>query len=203
VKHAWILVLLASSGCVGALKSEYPERRFYTLSADRPGGPAAPAGEGVLRVRRFTASKLSEGSELVTRTGAAEYETDFYNAFFSPPATQLTEQTQRWLGASGLFSAVVGTGSSIPETHVLEGNVIALVQDEREKHDAAVLEMQVMLVRVSSDPAAVLFQKTYKAMESMFPGKPETAVKGWNAALARILADLEADLAKVDRTPRK
>src|SRR5207247_715669 len=119
VKRAGLAVLLAMSGCVGALKSDYPERRFYTLSAARP--------------------------------GSAEYETDFYNAFFAPPASQATEQTQRWLGASGLFSAVVGTGSAVPETHVLEGNLISLHTDGRQSHGEAPLVLQVMLIRVSSD----------------------------------------------------
>jgi len=203
VKHAWVAVLLAASGCVGALKSDYPERRFYTLSAERPGNAAAPGKDGVLRVRRFTASKLSEGNELVTRTGESEYETDFYNVFFAPPASQLAEQAQRWIGASGLFSAVVGTGSSVPETHVLEGNLISLHTDGRENRGEAVLALQVLLVRVSSDPSAVVFEKTYKTSERATPAVPETSVKAWNAELQRILSELEADLAKVDRSARK
>lgn len=201
MKHAWPVILLALSGCVGALKSDYPERRYYTLSAEREGKPSAPVGGAVLRVRRFTASKTSEGSELVTRLSASEYETDFYNQFFSPPAQQLTEQTQRWLGASGLFTAVVGTGSSLPETHVLEGNVIALYGDARDHTSMAVLELQVMLVRVSSEPTAVLFQKTYKSQEP-WRGGAAKAVEGWNTALKRILSELEADLAKVDRSAK-
>lgn len=198
MKHAWLAVLALSTGCVGALKSEYPERRFYTLSAQRPGEAAAPAKDGVLRVRRFTASKLSEGSELVTRTSDSEYETDYYNAFFVPPATQLTEQAHRWLGASGLFSAVVGTGSSVPETHVLEGNLASLYFDDRDKHRVAVLELQVLLVRVAAEPAAVLFQKTYRA-EERAAADPPSQVKAWNAALQRLLAEMESDLSKVKK----
>jgi hypothetical protein len=196
-------VLLAATGCVGALKSDYPERRFYTLSAERPGFAASPAKDGVLRVRRFTASKLSEGSELVTRSGEAEYETDFYHAFFAPPAAQLTEQAQRWLGASGLFRAVVGTGSTVPETHVLEGNLVSLYTDGRENHGEAILALQVLLVRVSSDPSAVVFEKTYRASDLATPAVPESSVKGWNAGLGRILAQLESDLGAVVRAPGK
>jgi ABC-type uncharacterized transport system auxiliary subunit len=199
VKHVWPAFLLLASGCVGALKSDYPERRLYTLSAERPGTAAAPAKDGVLRIRRFSASKLSEGTELVTRKGTAEYETDFYNAFFAPPATQLTEQAQRWLGASGTFSAVVGSGSSLPETHVLEGNLIALYYDDREQARSAQLEMQFMLLRVSSDPSAVLFQKIYRSSEPAASGSSEAAVKAWNAGLQRILSELEADLARASR----
>src|SRR6185503_3876177 len=99
------------------------------------------------------------GSELVTRTADAVYDSDFYNAFFVPPVMQVTEQTHRWLGRSGLFSAVVGTGSTVPETHVLEGNLVALHADRRDpKAPTAVMELQFMLARVSADPVAVLFQ---------------------------------------------
>ncbi len=202
MKHAWLFVLVAASGCVD-LKAEYPERRFYTLSAERLGAATVPAKDGVLRVRRFTASKVCDGSELVTRTGDSEYETDFYNAFFAPPVMQLTEQVQRWLGAAGLFSAVVGGGSSLAETHVLEGNMVALHIDERDKRSAAVLEFQVLLIRVGSDPAAVVFQKTYKGSELVKPGSPESAVKAWNVVLQRILMELEADLLKADRSSKK
>ena len=200
MRQSVLAILILTSGCVDALKSEYPERRYFTLAAQRPGEAAPPAKEGVLRVRRFTASKLSEGNELVTRVGETEYETDLYNQFFSPPAMQLTEQAHRWLGASGLFSAVVGTGSSVPETHVLEGNVTALFADQRAT--TAVMEIQFMLVRVSSEPAAVLFQKSYREVTAG-PQGPESCVRGWNTALGRILAALEGDLAKVDRSVRK
>lgn len=196
MKLAWSAVLLLLPGCVGALKSDYPERRFYTLAAERSGASAPAAKDGVLRVRRFTASKVSESSELVTRKGEAEYETDFYNAFFVPPATQITEQTHRWLGSSGLFSAVVGTGSSLPETHVLEGNLIALYEDRRQAA-LAVLEIQFMLVGISTEPSAVLFQKTYREAAAVTESGPEGVVRGWNGALGRILAALEADLSKV------
>lgn len=196
MRVAVVAILALTAGCIDALKSEYPERRFYTLSAQRPGEAAPPAKDGVLRVRRFTASKLSEGNELVTRVGETEYETDFYNVFFAPPAMQLTEQTHRWLGASGLFSAAVGTGSSVPETHVLESNLVALYGDQRSS--TAVMEIQFMLVRVSSEPTAVLFQKTYREVAAGAEG-PESRVRGWNTALGRILAALEGDLARVKR----
>ena len=109
MKHAWVLVLLAVSGCVD-LKASYPDRRFYTLETSRTGALRSPAAGTVLRVRRLTASKLCDGSELVTRTGESTYETDFYNVFFVPPAMQAGEQTQRWLTGAGLFGSVVGSG---------------------------------------------------------------------------------------------
>jgi hypothetical protein len=196
VKRAWALILIAAAGCVD-LKAAYPDRRFYTVEAARPGAARTSAESTVLRVRRFSASKMCDGSELVTRTGEAAYETDFYNVLFVPPAAQMGEQTQRWLAASGLFGHVVGTGSTIPETHVLEGNVVALHGDYR-KPDAplAVIELQFMLVRVTSDPASVLLQKSYRKEIPLADGKAASLVKGWSDGLTKILAMLEEDLSK-------
>jgi cholesterol transport system auxiliary component len=151
----------------------------------------------VLRVRRLTASKLCDGSELVTRTGESTYETDFYNVFFVPPAMQVGEQAQRWLTGAGLFGSVVGTGSSLPETHILEGNLVALHGDVTHGDlPVAVIEMQFMLVKVDSDPAAVQLQKTYRQVVPVDNGAPAAMVKGWTGGLTKILAALEEDLAK-------
>jgi len=197
VKHAWILALLAVSGCVD-LKASYPDRRFYTLEASRTGALRSPAPGTVLRVRRLTASKLCDGSELVTRTGESTYETDFYNVFFVPPAMQVGEQTQRWLSGAGLFGSVVGTGSSLPETHVLEGNLVALHGDlTHGDMAAAVIELQFMLVRVTSDPPVLQSQKTYRQVVLVPDAQPAGMVKGWTEGLTKILAALEEDLSKL------
>jgi len=190
-----MLILLAAAGCVD-LKASYPERRFYTLEAARPGEGRTPAPGSVLRVRRFSASKLCDGSELVTRTADASYETDFYNVFFVAPAGQAGEQTQRWLTGARLFGTVVGNGSSLPETHVLEGNLVALHGDlRRAESPSAVIEIQFLLVRVASDPAAVVFQKTYRQAVAVPNGEPASLVRGWGEGLGEILASLEKDLA--------
>ena len=203
MKKLWMLSLVAAAGCVD-LKSAYPEKRFYTLEAGRT-GPARTGPDGtVLRVRRFSASKLVEGSELVHRTGDSEYESDFYSVFFVPPAGQVTEQAHRWLGQSRLFATVVGTGSSVPETHVLEGNLIALYGDRRNpKAPLAVFEAQFMVVGLSSDPAAVLLQKSYRQEVALAKDDAESLVRGWSEGLSKVLAALEEDLLKIDRAPKK
>jgi len=203
MKRLWFAAIVAAAGCVD-LKSAYPEKRLFTLEATRT-GPARTGPEGtVLRVRRFTASKLAEGSEFVTRSGEAEYESDFYSAFFVPPAAQAMEQAHRWLGTSKLFGSVVGTGSSIAETQVLEGNLVALYADRRDrKSPRAVLELQFMLVGVASDPAGVLMQKTYRQEIALPKDDTESLVRGWNEGLAKILTALEEDLSKVDRSVKK
>jgi hypothetical protein len=197
VKHAWALVLIAAAGCID-VKAAYPDRRFYTVEAVR-NAESRPTSAGVLlRMRRFTASKMCDGSELVTRTGESTWESDFYNVLFVPPAQQLGEQTHRWLTASKLPEHVVGAGSVIAETHTLEGHIVSMHGDYRKPESpVAVLELQFLLVRVSTDPAAALMQKSYKQEIPIGKAEPEALVKGWSDGLSRILMALEADLAKV------
>jgi hypothetical protein len=121
---------------------------------------------------------------------------------FVPPATQLTEQTHRWLGASGLFFAVVGTGSSLPETHVLEGNLVALVRGPPpvgDGRDGAAVHADPSFGRSFGRR---LPEDLLQAIAVTDDG-PEGVVRGWDGALGRILSALESDLSKVDRSSRR
>jgi len=202
MRWTWSLALLFGAGCVD-LKSSYPDRKFYTLEATRSGPDRTPAPGSVLRVRRFNASKMCDGAELVTRTGPATYDSDYYNVLFVPPALQVGEQTHRWLSASKLFEHVIGSGSSIPETHILEGNLVALHEDARNRaRPIGVIELQFMLVRVSVDPSQLFFQKTYRREIPMAQDDPESLVRALGEGLSLILSDLESDLEKVNRSPK-
>jgi hypothetical protein len=190
----WILIGLA--GCVD-LKAAYPDRRFYMIDAGRTGTERGGDEKTVLRVRCLAASKMCDRSEIVSRTGETTYDTDFYNVLFVPPAPQVGELTERWLRGSGLYGSVIGSGSSLIETHVLEGNLIALYGDYRKPEDVlAVIEIQFMLLRVSSDPVVVMLQKTYREGIPLAKGDPASLVTGWGKGLRKILTALEEDMAK-------
>jgi len=198
MKRTWAFLLIAAAGCVD-LKAPYPDRRFYTIEALRGGAERSELPNILLRVRRFGASRMCDGNELVTRTCESTYESDFYNVLFMAPAQQIGEQTSRWLTASKLYGHVVGTGSAAPETHTLEGTVVSLHGDYR-KPDAplAVMEIQFLLVRVTSEPPSVRFQKTYRQELAMPNAEPASLVKAWSEGLGRILSRLEEDLAKAN-----
>ncbi len=194
---AVLLLACAPAGCV-SLGGAYPEKRQYVLEAVRTGERRAPAAGTRLRVRRFQVSRAFEGTELVTRRGELEYESDFYNVFFTSPASQVTEATKRWLERSGLFEHALPAASAIESTHVLEGAVPALYGDLRDPAaPKAVLEIQFFLVAEASEPPAILHRKTYRRETAAPGGSAEALVVAWSAGLAEILAELEADLARV------
>lgn len=64
---------------------------------------------------------------------------------------------------------------------------------------AAVIEIQFLLLRVSSDPTAVLHQKTYRQGIVAASAEPAAMVKAWCEGLVKILGSLEEDLAKTKK----
>ncbi|MCE9581294.1 MAG: hypothetical protein K8T20_02130, partial [Planctomycetes bacterium] len=154
------LLFPALAGCINLAK-DYPERHLHVVSAERP-GDAAPGAKGlVLAVKPFGVASRYEGSEFVYRKTETEWETDYYNGFFVPPKSILTDATRNWLGRSGIFQHVTSLSSAVPPTHILEGHVAQLWIDARTSPPKAVLEIQFLLADDRESPARILFSKSY------------------------------------------
>lgn len=189
MRRALGLFALILGGCVD-LSAPAVERRFYALAVERP-EPAKAGGTGVLKVRRFQVSRACEGVEFVYRASASSYESDFYHAFFTPPAAQVTDLARRWMSKAGLFAHVLDAASAAPETHLLEGNVAALHADLREA-PKGVVELQLLLLTSSGEIRA---RKSYRRETPAASSGPDDLVAAWNQGLSEILAAAEADLA--------
>lgn len=195
MRRIWSWFLIGIAGCVD-LEAPYPDRRFYMIDAERERTERHGDPKAVLRVRSLAASKMCDRSELISRTGDTTYESDFYHALFVPPALQVGEQVERWIKGSGLYGTVIGPGSSLLETHLLEGNLVALYGDLRKpEKPLAVIELQFLLIRVFSDRELVVLQKTYHEEIGIANADPGSLVKGWEKGLERILTTLEEDIA--------
>ena len=108
-----VALAIALPGCL-KLGKGYPEKRYYVLRApSRPGEARPPDGgsEEILKVGRFRISPLYEGKEFVYQKEDLRYESDFYNVFFIPPASLITEEVRRWLGGSARFQHVMDPAS--------------------------------------------------------------------------------------------
>ena len=197
-----LALLVALGGCIELNKS-YPEKQFYSLDAGRVSAQASPIPGTILKVRRFPIAPQFEGRELVYRTGELQYESDFYHEWFVSPGAMFTQQIQNWMAASGLFQTVLDGSSVLEETHLLEGSIIALYGDVREKASPnAVMEMRVRLVQENGARSTVVFQQDYRQTIAVADGSPDALVAGWNEELRRILTALEEDLHRTDLLAR-
>jgi uncharacterized lipoprotein YmbA len=191
-----LVVSAMTGGC--SLRKQSPAKLRYLVEAKRPGGPTTATAQATLRVRNLQIAAPFEGKGFVYRNSGQNYETDFYHEFLIPPQLMLTEQVRQWLGASGLFRAVPGPASKLDSSHSLEGDVTALYGDFRDQATPkVVLEIHFLIVNDQGSSPQIVLQKSYRQEVKAESHSPEALVAGWSNVLAKILAELERDLADV------
>jgi uncharacterized lipoprotein YmbA len=198
-----VLLLLGVAGS-GCLARQYPEKLRFDLTVDRPTGSSI-TGTRTMRIRRVRIAPMFDGKSFVYRMTDHRYVEDFYNEFFVPPETVIASSVQEWVLASGLFGAVLSAADSGVPGWYLDVDVTDLYGDLRDstRPQAVVGVSFALFGRGDSDDSALL-RKSYAAHEPMTATTPEALVIGWNAALSRILGDLERDLgAALARAPAR
>ncbi len=186
-----VLVSVLCSGCMD-FQSANLEKQRYLLSARRQGDEDGAAGKLVVKVRRFHISSRFSGKSLTYRTGEVSYKTDFYNEFLTSPASNITEETTKWLGRSGVFADVAGVTSTAQADLLLEGTVASLYGDySAEDAPRAVMEIRFVLL---DNEGAIQFRKSYPASVELGANTPDELIKGLSGCLEEILTNLENDL---------
>jgi len=196
-RGAALLALLLATGCMD-LSKQYPDARFHDINVTRQGERIEGAKGAVLKIRRFRVSPRYEGVELVTRKSDLQYESDFYNRFFVPPASMLTDEVRKWMEITGAFEHVLDFSSHLDATHVLEASVATLCGDVVDPAaPKAVIEIQFFLIDDHVAPPTVAFRKNYRREIALKEANAVTLVRGWADGLAQILVEFEADLRKI------
>jgi cholesterol transport system auxiliary component len=193
------LTLLCLCSCAGMFRQDHPERQNYALEVVRAFPPLKePAFAGKLDIRRLGAAPAFSGRNLVYRMSEATYETDFYNLFLVNPGEMVTQQVRDWVHRANLFTALTVPGSRLESDFTLEGQVVELYGDFEQGRGAAVITLQLFLVRNGGTGGAViLHQGRYEARRALEERSPVGLVRGYNQALAAILLDLERDLLRL------
>jgi cholesterol transport system auxiliary component len=200
---SWVLLFLTLTGCA-TLEKNYPERNYYILNVSNKDQNPSPVSETVLEVRRFEISPSFANREFVYRNGDLSYVSDFYNQFFRPPSSLITEEVRKWLSESGQFKYVVDSSNSVEPNYVLEGNISELYGDFRATNEPkSVLGIQFFLTEETSANPKIVFQNNYRSEVVLSSNSPSELVKGWNEALQKILTALQGDIKNVDfKTPQ-
>ncbi len=179
----------------GCSRESY-EKQQYILDAQPASTASDIKNDNIIEVRRFTINPAFSAKELTYRTGHFKYETDFYNEFLVSPAVMITEKVRNWLSASGLFQRVLEPGSYVEPTHIIEGNIVTLYGDYRDKSSpTAVMEIRVFLLKTKAVEApAIVFGKTYISTARLESKGPEGLIAGFDECLENILTSMESDL---------
>ena len=194
-----ILLTTLLSACAGLTKPA-PEQQevehFYVIDVDRGIRDDAKAGSPILLLEPVKLTSQFRGKTLLFKLGENEYQPQQGHDFFSTPEEMFTEQLQRWLEKTGIFSQVV-TDKSVAADMVLQTAVTALYGDKRDAMTPqSVLEMQFFLLSEPSDAetAQTLFQTGLRIDIDIEETTPPKVVKGWQIGLKRLLVTIEDDL---------
>lgn len=179
------------SGC-GLAERPYAERRQWPLVARRPRVEPARRGAPILLVRGLRAGPGLEQRGLQSLQADGSIRSEFYEEWAAPPEQAVEEALRGWLADSGLYSAVVASGSRLEADQVLEGELTGLWTIPATNQAHIALGMTVVAQR----PAAtrVLLQQRLTAEAALAGGSTREAVEAQSAALSAVLAQVEAAL---------
>jgi ABC-type uncharacterized transport system auxiliary subunit len=200
---------LGGSGCSVLPTQAYLQRREWPLVVTRPEGPpGGPSGDlagnapaarpgrprgSVLLLRTIQAGPGLDARGLQTLQPDGSLQTAFYEQWAAPPAQGVDDDLRRWLTDSGLFAAVVSTGSRLTADFMLEGTLVALNADLGSGTARAALSL--MLIDQRAGGARVLLERTETASVKLEGTDPPALARAQLAAVAGMLRQTEADLA--------
>lgn len=194
-RREWLAGAAALGGCSVLPSQPMTERREWPLDVRRPDEAASPGKGPVLLVRLVQAGPGLTQRGLQWRQPDGSVRVDFYEQWAVPPAQGVEASLRQWLAASGLFSAVVGPGSRLRATYALEAELTVLMIDRSARVARAALAF--VLLDEHGSPARVLLQDTVRAEAPIDgPGVP-TAVRASATAVADVLRQVEAAIARV------
>ena len=191
-----IIIMLFGAGCSGVNKS-YPERAYFQFEPRYTSAPERPIKGTVVEFKRFSVSPGSQGTEFIYRIGEFQYQTDFYNQFFKPPSSLLTEAANRWFDEAGIFEDLLDQMSQVFPNYLIEGNVVKLYGDYRNQSTPkAILEIQLFMLKINEDDdePSILFGKTYSVEKPIASMNPTALMQGWNLAFEEILGEFLLDV---------
>jgi hypothetical protein len=115
-------------GCA-RLRKPYREKNLFLGECHRESTVKSDSDAPILEIQRLEVAEPFSSKEMVYRIGPLQYESDFYNTYFVPPAGMIEGEVKRCLAGCGAFSQVVGRGSRLKADYLLEAEVTALYGD--------------------------------------------------------------------------
>ncbi len=191
ILNVTVIFLCCVAGCA---KQQFDKQRYW-LDIQRPKPVSSKTSAAILKVNSFSIDSAFRTRSIVYKRADHEFENSFYMEYLIPPARMITEQTRQWLSDSGLFTRVLAPGSIMEPTHVLEGHIIKAYVDASVSDGAAAeLEISLYLLNKEKGKKEILFGKTYSVAEPMDSAKAEDYFKALEAAMTKILQQVEIEL---------
>lgn len=189
-RHLLLTAPLALVGCGGILaKQPYHARTDWPL-APPPRRIAAGKPRGVVLVRGIDAGPALGQRGLITQLADGSIHRGYYNRWATSPAQAATASLIAWLEASGRFTAVVGEGSALTPSLIVEGTLDTLLADPTQS--AARCTLTLVVARPHGIGEMAVAQRRLRATARLAGPTAPALVAAQRAALAGVLAQAVA-----------
>ncbi len=191
-----ILVILICGTIAGCIRVKYPHRTQYMLNVKMP-AKTKRVTDKILKLDDVNIAPQFSGLDFVYRTSDINYTSDYYNVFFNAPAQQIEQSILRYIQAKNIFQHVTTNSDIFSVDYVLHADVLELYADYRDsKYPKAVMVIHFILFHPNGT-AQILLDKTYSTANVLRHKDARSLVYAWNGDLAKILAKLTNNLARL------
>jgi cholesterol transport system auxiliary component len=191
----FLIIAFLQIQCVGSLSKEYPQKRYYLITADKTQFGKLNKKFHYVRVNKFKISSIYEGKSFVYKQTDVSFDSDYYNEFLVFPVSNITEIFNQWVPEVELGTIPPNIFEN-EKLHFLSGQVSSLFGDFTDtKNPKAILEIDIYIQRASD--SGIIFKKKYKQTTKLEKPQAEDLVKGWNICMTQILLSLEKDIRKL------
>lgn len=190
--HAVFLVLFILAGC-----GKPPTLvQKYLLEYPSP----AVSGSGkigeVIKVELFAVAQVYNTPAMIYQPHPYKSDAYQYHRWRVNPGNMVTDYLLRDLRNSGLFKAVLPSGSSGKSRFLLEGGVEEFQETDAPDGWKAALALNITLLDLSRQelPQRVVFQKNYRAVEPLTEQTPKGLAQGMSRAMEKLSAQIIAEV---------
>lgn len=195
-----ILPVILFGSCAGVGKP-MDQIEYYVLEYETPRIADPDPVSAVVRLERFSVAPQYNTSRIVYRDREFARNTYNYHRWRANPGDLVTHFLARDFRESGLFKAVLPTGSRFSASCILEGTVEEFFEWNGPEQWEAVLAISVVLVAEGEPDLSrrVLFQGTYRDSEPCAMKNPRALSEAMSRAMARVSEAVIKDVLDVLR----
>ena len=181
--------------CV-SLKQPVNKIEYYTLEYPPPQIETLNPLPCVIRMDRFTAAPPYNTTQIIYRDQSFKRNAYVYYRWQTNPGATVTTLLNRDIKNSGLFKAVIDSGSRFSPSYMIEGTVDEFFEWDAQNAWKAILTVSIILTEKDKIDIKnrVLFQKTYRKAEICKQKRPKALAEAMSQALSEISKEMIMDV---------